>query len=332
MNLYKVTYREWNSSFSDMYDCEELSVGETKKDAIERVKEIAGKDARDFDAEKISHVFGRKIVLENEQEQVLNAEEANSMPITAEETVAEQSGNENYAEVKSQFLQRITENYAEAISKNPSENARNMYLFIFEYIKCYIHEATDKDIQVLMQFKNPFRVIMESQPVENAQFEKRISETAQSLMNRDIMTLPFELDQNNILMETRYRHNAINSITNMVLYPDFNTTMKWLELCRDISDGETNTNPYKSLVDAFNQVSMKQGYNTLQQLYYMGRENVILPKEVIEAGKYLADGGSINNVPILAKHGYFECPYADNHPADEFLALRGEEQGGMRMS
>ena len=88
----------------------------------------------------------------------------------------------------------------------------------------------------------------------------------------------------------------------------------------------------KYLVDAFNQVSMKQGYNTLQQLYYMGRENVILPKEVIEAGKYLADGGSINNVPILAKHGYFECPYEDNHPADEFLALRGEEQGGMRMS
>ena len=59
------------------------------------------------------------------------------MPITAEETVAEQSGNENYAEVKSQFLQRITENYAETISKNPSENARNMYLFIFEYIKFF---------------------------------------------------------------------------------------------------------------------------------------------------------------------------------------------------
>lgn len=84
MNLYKVTYREWNGSFSDMYDCEELSVGENEKEAIERVKKIAGNDARDFEAERITNVFGRKIVFENEQKQVLNSEEINIETIAAD--------------------------------------------------------------------------------------------------------------------------------------------------------------------------------------------------------------------------------------------------------
>ena len=84
MNLYKVTYREWNGSFSDMYDCEELSVGENEKEAIERVKKIAGNDARDFEAERITNVFGKKIVFENEQKQVLNSEEINIKTIATD--------------------------------------------------------------------------------------------------------------------------------------------------------------------------------------------------------------------------------------------------------
>lgn len=84
MNLYRVTYREWNGSFSDMYDCEELSVGENEKEAITRVKKIAGNDARDFEAERITNVFGKKIVFENEQKQVLNSEEINIEIIAAD--------------------------------------------------------------------------------------------------------------------------------------------------------------------------------------------------------------------------------------------------------
>ena len=84
MNLYKVTYREWNGSFSDMYDCEELSVGENEKEAIARVKKIAGNDARDFEAERITNVFGKKIIFENEQKQVLNSEEINIETIAAD--------------------------------------------------------------------------------------------------------------------------------------------------------------------------------------------------------------------------------------------------------
>lgn len=74
MNLYKVTYREWNGSFSDMYDCEELSVGESEKEAIERVKKIAGNDARDFEAERITKVFGYKVTFNGGNTQNIDEE------------------------------------------------------------------------------------------------------------------------------------------------------------------------------------------------------------------------------------------------------------------
>lgn len=245
----------------------------------------------------------------------------------------EQLPDESYSEVKYQFLQRIAENYNDPSNNSLPANVRNLQLYMFEYIRCHIDEASDEDIKVLMQFKNPFRVIMESQPVENAQFEKRISETAQYLMNRDIMTMPYELDHSNVLSETRFRQKAINSINDIVLYPNFNTTLNWLRLCRDSLDGdEINTDPYARLIDAFDEVSKAQGYNTLQQLYDMGNEHTILPNEIIEAGKYIADGGCIDKVPKLAEYGYFECPYEDNHPAEEFLATLGEGQGGITMT
>ncbi|MBQ2921829.1 MAG: hypothetical protein IJE60_01860 [Tyzzerella sp.] len=245
----------------------------------------------------------------------------------------EQLPDESYSEIKYQFLQRIAENYTDPSNNSLSVNARNLQLYMFEYIRCNIDEATDEEIKVLMQFKNPFRVIMESQPVENAQFEKRISETAQSLMNKDIMTMPYELDHSNVLSETRFRQKAINNINDIVLYPNFNTTMKWLELCRDVFDGEeSNIDPYASLIDAFDEVSNAQGYNTLQQIYDMGNEHTILPNEVIEAGKYLDKGGSIDKVPKLAEYGYFDGPYEENRcSAEEFLERQGEEQGGMTM-
>lgn len=84
MNLYRVTYKQWNGSFSDMYDCEELSVGENEQEAIARVKEIVDSDAREFEAEKITKVFGRKIVFESDAAQKLNTEVINISTIASD--------------------------------------------------------------------------------------------------------------------------------------------------------------------------------------------------------------------------------------------------------
>lgn len=64
MKLYSVSYREWDMFFSNLNDCRKLSVGENKEEAIERVKQVVAKDARDFKACEIKAVFGHKITVE----------------------------------------------------------------------------------------------------------------------------------------------------------------------------------------------------------------------------------------------------------------------------
>lgn len=74
--LYKVSYRQWNSCFSDMYDCEELSVGKNEEEAIAKIKEKAESDARFFEAEEITNIFGYKVILNN-GEQSLDTDQIN---------------------------------------------------------------------------------------------------------------------------------------------------------------------------------------------------------------------------------------------------------------
>ena len=59
---------------------------------------------------------------------------------------------------------------------------------------------------------------------------------------------------------------------------------------------------------------------TLQELYYMSWEHQLLENELVEAAKYLDNGGNIEKVAKLAKYGYFDTPYEENPiSADEFL-------------
>ncbi|BFL45677.1 hypothetical protein [Lactonifactor longoviformis] len=64
LKLYKVTYKVWNSTFSDLLQREELSIGVHGEDAVRRIREKADKDARDFNAWEITEVLGRSIIVE----------------------------------------------------------------------------------------------------------------------------------------------------------------------------------------------------------------------------------------------------------------------------
>ncbi len=72
MKLYNVKYKVWNNSLSGLNEHEKLSIGENKKEAIDRVKEIVDKDARNFDVEEISNIFGYSISFDNDNTQKLN--------------------------------------------------------------------------------------------------------------------------------------------------------------------------------------------------------------------------------------------------------------------
>lgn len=64
MKLYRIKYKTWNMFFSDLNDNEMLSVGNNEEEAINRVKSVVKKDARDFEAMEVDNVFGYNIVVE----------------------------------------------------------------------------------------------------------------------------------------------------------------------------------------------------------------------------------------------------------------------------
>lgn len=63
MKLYKIEYKTWNIFFSDLIDREMLSVGTNEEEAIDKVKAVVNKDARDFKATEINKVFGYDIIV-----------------------------------------------------------------------------------------------------------------------------------------------------------------------------------------------------------------------------------------------------------------------------
>lgn len=244
--------------------------------------------------------------------------------------------DKNFSAVKAEFLQRIKENYIELV---PDESHRNVYSDIHmmhEYIKHHIIKAKDEDIMTLMQFENPLKVMVETAKVDG-QFETKFAATAHHIRFSDVLTMPYFLDTERILPETKYRHGAIDSLINIIPKPDFTTSMLWIDFHRKLADTspeslDEHTNPYNSFVEALCEISQEQGSEVLQQIYELVWEKCILENEMIEAAKYLADGGDIKKVRKLAEHGYFQEKYENNFMTDdEFLEKISEMGAGMTM-
>ena len=60
LRLFKVTYTEWNHTFSGKNRREMLAVG---RDAISRARKEADKDVTDFEAWEITNIMGYKIAV-----------------------------------------------------------------------------------------------------------------------------------------------------------------------------------------------------------------------------------------------------------------------------
>ena len=148
------------------------------------------------------------------------------------------------------------------------------------------------------------------------------------------MTLPYELDPENVIRESVYRHDAITDLISLVPKHDFNTTMQWIDFYRNLgseSDAAAETNnPYERFIDAMREIADNNSEQTLQELYYMSWEHQLLENELVEAAKYLDNGGNIEKVAKLAKYGYFDTPYEENSiSAEEFLEQNNSS--GMNM-
>ena len=149
--LYRVSYRQWNSCFSDMYDCEELSVGEDEEEAIAKVKEKAESDARFFKAEEITSIFGYKVILNN-GEQNLDTDKIN---ITA---IANDTNKQNIFDM---VIEEACRQWCcfidEAPERKDGEGFAEFFYDIFkekeqEYLEAYNEQqGQDWDAEMTMQ-------------------------------------------------------------------------------------------------------------------------------------------------------------------------------------
>lgn len=185
---------------------------------------------------------------------------------------------------------------------------------LFSVVSSVASDIKEDEAELLLQFKNPIEVLMQGN-VYNMFSLYTVKEAAKRVGENDIYVWPYERNQEHITNDSKNKHNAIEEILQIVPKTDYKVTMKWLNLFRNIEkecgDIEKN-NPYDDFIAALKTIKNEQGYEILQQLYDMGRETCILESELIEAAKYLADGGDIEKVPELANNGSFETFHEPN--------------------
>lgn len=210
-------------------------------------------------------------------------------------------------------FQRLTVVYVnEADIRNVIEGMNDSEFIIDEY-----------DSKQLMQFKNPLLALAVETGRSDEPFKKQVEQAIKVFENVDLLTYKFELEKENILPETRQRHDAIVELMSMVPDFHFQTAMRWLDLNRAInecmleSDGEDN--PYQDFLKTMKDIKEEHGTDLLQKVFDMGAEIVMQPIELVEVAKYLADGGEVDMVSDLADEDYFLVPYEEH------------KQGGMNL-
>lgn len=209
--------------------------------------------------------------------------------------------------------QRLTVVYVDEVDiRNVIEGMSDSDFIIDEY-----------DSKQLMQFKNPLLALALETGRSDEPFKEQVEQAIKVFENVDLLTYKFELEKENILPETRQRHDAIVELMSIVPDFHFQTAMRWLDLNRAINgcmlDGDGEDNPYQDFLKTMQDIKEEHGTDLLQKVFDMGAEIVIQPIELVEVAKYLADGGNVDMVSELAEEDYFLIPYEEH------------KQGGMNL-
>lgn len=178
------------------------------------------------------------------------------------------------------------------------------------------------DAKVLMQFEKPFAVLLDNIEFGERSFKEDMEAVMYKLGGMDILTCSYALKSDAILPETRFRHDMINKIIELVPEPDFKTTAEWLEFVRTLSidvdeNFELTNNPYDEFAEALNAVLRSYGADITQQVYDLAKTNTfVLANELVGAAEYIADGGDISKIREIAENGGFEGYSADRGRGD----------------
>jgi len=181
---------------------------------------------------------------------------------------------------------------------------------------------SEYDSRQLLQFKNPLLALAVEIGKSDDLFEKQVERAIETFERVDLIMYKFELEKENILPETKQRHDALLELTAIIPDFSFQAATEWLTLNRFINEGmyldcTGEDNPYKDFIDVMKAIKTEHGDDVLQKVFDMGTEVVVQPEELVEVAKYIADGGDANRIKELVDEDFFCVPY-ENH-----------KQGGM---
>lgn len=148
--------------------------------------------------------------------------------------------------------------------------------------------------EVLLQFKNPLYVLVQMQNGIPKNCIDCFDESIIKLFNSDILELPYELDEDNVMQDTYDRHKALGEAEKLLPDMPKETILKWLYVIRESAvemtrPEERKENPYQYFID--NIIAIKNRYGSdiaadvcdlKNQHKYMTEDNMIPAAQYIE--------------------------------------------------
>ena len=192
-----------------------------------------------------------------------------------------------------QRLETIYDEYYMGIRQPESVEEASRMTGVISTIRSPEYNISDYIGEVLLQFKNPLYVLVKMQSGMQGNCINCFEESIKKLFNSDILELPYELDEDNVMQDTYNRHKALGDTGKLLPNVPRETILKWLYVIRESAvemtiPEERKENPYQNFI--YNIIAIKNKYGSdiaadvcdlKNQHKYMTEDNMIPAAEYI---------------------------------------------------
>ena len=198
----------------------------------------------------------------------------------------------------------------------------------YKHTHFYNYPFTDYEAKVLLQFQNPIEVITDFlEQVQGDNWNDQFANAMRNLLKKDILELPYELDEDNIMQDSYNWHAVMKDVRRLLNHAKPEITEKWLDVIREtilqqLAAEEQSENPYQSFMDNLIAIKTKYGTEMAETIHNLKAEHMALREDdMLPAAEYLKRGGDIDQIEELL----------DNGELVKFKPTRLQEDGGINL-
>lgn len=168
------------------------------------------------------------------------------------------------------------------------------------------YQFNEDDAKFLLQFREPLAVITDfMKQIKGDDWNKRFAEAIKQLYQKDIFTLPYELDKEYIMQDSYDRHVAIEGIGRLLKHANPDITEKWLDMMREAAARipaieERKDNPYQYFLENLIVIKTRYGIAMAESIHNLKEQYRDLTEDdMLPAAEYLSRGGDIDKIGVL---------------------------------